>query len=580
MPQHRVRLVCEALERRDAPAIVPLGPEFRANTVTNFHTADAAVALDAAGNFLIAWQAENADGSNNAIKAQRYLNTGAKLGNEFQVNTYTFGSQQAPATVGLPNGDFVIVWGSASAQDGSREGIFGRLYSAAGTPLTGEFQVNEFTLGIQGNASVAVDGDGDFVVAWEGFYEDGDGYGIFARRFNAAGLPLTGEFPINGVTTGDQRFPAVASDAAGNFVVTWRGDDSSGYGIYARRFNPQGQALTGEFTVNATELADQMQPGIAMDSDGDFTIVWQSQFQDAGSAGIYARRYTPAAAPIGSEFRVNTYTTGDQGTPAVAVNAAGDTVVTWQTPNQDGSGLGIYSQRYQANGQPIGGEAKVNFTTNGQQIRPAVASDNYGDYVVAWSSDNAPNSGIYAQHYGKPPVPVAQFTIDDGFGQASNITSVTLTFNTLVTIQPGSITLDGPLGPVTLTLDSTKGTYYQTTTLLTFSGLNVAAYGLIDGNYHITLGTTGIQNYDGLGYDGNGDGSPGPNGGKDFHRYFGDYDGDRDVDVADFAGLRRYFGTTIGQAEFRHYFDADADGDVDLFDFAAFRQHFNSTLAP
>src|SRR4051812_19103447 len=82
------------------------------------------------------------------------------------------------------------------------------------------------------------------------------------------------------------------------------------------------------------------------------------------------RREAPSASPIGPEFRVNTFTTGAQKTffqspQSVAVDAAGDFVVTWSSVGQDGSAYGIYAQRYNAAGVPQGGEFQVNaFTTN------------------------------------------------------------------------------------------------------------------------------------------------------------------------------------------------------------------------
>src|SRR5437867_2874010 len=66
------------------------------------------------------------------------------------------------------------------------------------------------------------------------------------------------------------------------------------------------------------------------------------------------RREMLSVSPIGAEFRVNTYTTGDQRTfiespGSVATDAAGDFVVTWSSFGQTGdSGWGVYAQRYNA----------------------------------------------------------------------------------------------------------------------------------------------------------------------------------------------------------------------------------------
>ena len=76
-------------------------------------------------------------------------------------------------------------------------------------------------------------------MVWQSNGQDGDGDGVFARRFSAAGVPLATEFQINLDTALAQRSPAVAADGSGNFVVVWEslGQDGDSYGVFARRFN-------------------------------------------------------------------------------------------------------------------------------------------------------------------------------------------------------------------------------------------------------------------------------------------------------------------------------------------------------
>src|SRR5688572_27029592 len=93
-----------------------------------------------------------------------------------------------------------------------------------------------------------------------------------------------------------------------------------------------------------------------------------------------------AFAPLGPESRANTTTEGDQSMAAVASDDDGDFVVAWASRGQDGSGLGVYAQRYAATGTPLGGEFLVNTTTAGDQYAPSVAMDADGDFVIAWGS--------------------------------------------------------------------------------------------------------------------------------------------------------------------------------------------------
>ncbi len=95
------------------------------------------------------------------------------------------------------------------------------------------------------------------------------------------------------------------------------------------------------------------------------------------------------AAPgdsLGPEFRVNTHTTGVQVGPSIVADDDGDFVIAWSSLGQDGSGYGIYAQRYATNGTPQGAEFRVNTFTTNSQVNASVAMDADGDFVIAWNS--------------------------------------------------------------------------------------------------------------------------------------------------------------------------------------------------
>ena len=89
-------------------------------------------------------------------------------GSEFRVNTYTTNNQFAPSAAMDSTGDFVVAWNSY-LQDGSLDGVYAQRYNAAGVAQGSEFQVNTYTTSYQERPSVAMDSAGDFVVAWESF---------------------------------------------------------------------------------------------------------------------------------------------------------------------------------------------------------------------------------------------------------------------------------------------------------------------------------------------------------------------------------------------------------------------------
>jgi hypothetical protein len=64
----------------------------------------------------------------------------------------------------------------------------------------------------------------------------------------------------------------------------------------------------------------------------------------------------------GGEFRVNSFTTNNQYNPAVGMDAAGDFVVAWSSYGQDGSGYGVYAQRYKESPGTILDDGSDGFT--------------------------------------------------------------------------------------------------------------------------------------------------------------------------------------------------------------------------
>jgi Ca2+-binding RTX toxin-like protein len=216
-----------------------------------------------------------------------------------------------------------------------------------------------------------MDNDGDFVVTWSSYGQNGSIFGVYAQRYDAAGAAVGGEFKVNTYTSLSQSSPAVAMDADGDFVVTWQShyQDGSSWGVYAQRYDATGAAVGGEFQVNSHTANNQYSPAFAMDNDGDFVVTWQSDGQDGSSYGVYAQRYDAAGAAVGGEFRVNTYTASGQSSPAVAMDNDGDFVVTWSSYGQDGSSWGVYAQRYQP-------ENSVRFDGTALSIRGTHLADN------------------------------------------------------------------------------------------------------------------------------------------------------------------------------------------------------------
>jgi hypothetical protein len=331
-----------------------VGDEFLVNTYTSFHQMRSAVSMDAAGNFVVVWQssfqeggAVNADG----IFGQRFAADGTPTGDEFRVNVFAPEAQERPDIASSPNGDFVVVWESDRQEHPvARDGIYGRQFLADGTPGS-EFHVNTYITQDQARPAAAMDADGDFVVVWTSYSgQDGDLGGIFGQRFDSDGTPNGDEFLVNTTTTGWQDVPDVAMDAEGNFLVAWgdtAGLDGDGQGIFGQRFLADGDPVGGEFQVNTYTTSNQYYPAVASDSNGSFVVVWQSYFAPIARADvIVGQLFADTGAPVGGEFQVNSFTPGFQRYPQIATGGTGLFIVAWDGSN-DGSLNGAFSRLFQ-----------------------------------------------------------------------------------------------------------------------------------------------------------------------------------------------------------------------------------------
>jgi len=396
--------------------------EFRVNTETNGDQFGPVIARLSNGGMVVVWNSEGQDGDSHGIYAQLYDANGLKLGGEFLVNTTTANAQNAPTVSALSGGGFVVGWASV-AQDGYDYGVYAQRFSNAGAKLGGEFRANTETANAQFGVSSAGTGDGGFVLVWHSFGQDAGGdSGIYSQRYNASGAVQGGETLVNTATTGGQLGPAVAGLAGGGYVVVWNGPDAAGNGLFGQVFNASGAKVGGEFTVNAFDAGEQRSVDVVGLAGGGFVAVWTSDFLDGDTTGIVGQRFDATGAKVGPEFIVNATTTDQQDTPEIAALDNGGFAVTWASVGNDGSTWGVFLQRFDASGNPLGPELLINKQVIGAQLLPAVAPFGVDGFMVAWESEgqDGSGSGVYARSYqylsSQPPTAVGEsYTVaEDG----------------------------------------------------------------------------------------------------------------------------------------------------------------------
>ncbi len=221
-------------------------------------------------------------------------------------------------------------------------------------------EVSSQTSHDQQHATVSMNADGSFVVSWTNDNVESGSADIYARQFNGDGSAKGSELLVNSRARDDQMSSSVAMNSAGGFVVSWSSQQQDGgWAVYAERFDSAGNPIGAAFRVDPSDSGDQFYSRVASDAEGNFTVIWQSQ--DGDGAGIFGQRFDCAGNPLGAVFRANSSTAGNQQSADIAMNATGSFVVSWSTDNQD-----VYAQRFNADGTMLGGEFQVNTTTADQ----------------------------------------------------------------------------------------------------------------------------------------------------------------------------------------------------------------------
>src|SRR5262245_8509153 len=147
----------------------------------------------------------------------------------------------------------------------------------------------------------------------------------------------------------------------------------------------------GELVVNTVAANNQSWPSLSMDARGNFVVVWQSNMQDGSGYGVFGQRFDPAGVRVGAEFSVHTTTTGNQAFPGVSVDRRSDFVVVWT--DYQGGGIEIKARLFDRSGKALGAEFRANAYTTGTQAAPAVALDAGGNFVVVWDSAGQDGNG-------------------------------------------------------------------------------------------------------------------------------------------------------------------------------------------
>ncbi len=214
----------------------------------------------------------------------------------------------------------------------------------------------------------------------------------------AAAMACPAEFQVNTHTDSNQANPAIAVDTNGNFIVVWNSyfEWPRSNEIFCRRFDADGSPIGSEFQINTTTSGNQKEASVATDAAGNFVVVWYGP--GISEEDIFGRQFDPNGQPLGDQFGVNSHTESRQRVPKVAMNAAGAFAVVWESDKLEAKPYEwvVSCQLYDSNGLAIGQEFEANLLPGCRN--PDVAMDDNGNFAIVWMQDRSSNS-IMARLY-------------------------------------------------------------------------------------------------------------------------------------------------------------------------------------
>jgi hypothetical protein len=367
------------------------GPELQVNVTTEGIQDDPDVAVGPDGRSMVVWTGPSLAGGDPRgaanVYGRLYDPAGRPTTGEIRLNGVE------PATgarvAAGPAGEFMVVWNGESY-------LTGRVYGADGQPLGGEVRIATLT-DPRGEPAIVADPAGGFLVAWP---ESGNttldiAGSLLLQRLSARGTLVGNEILITRSGGGLR----LAASPLGGFLMTWiESAGSLEADVRALRLDALARPIgTASLRVNTDSVRHPGYPRGAAPvfrADGGFSVVWSNFVFPGypGTEGLFARSYAADGTPAGDVVELRPGYSISNSAPAAVVLSSGAVVVLWYEDGrpEDFDG-GLFGRLYDASWNPLGSDFRVNTFTPDAQIGPVAAPDGSGGFLTAWTSGVGPS---------------------------------------------------------------------------------------------------------------------------------------------------------------------------------------------
>lgn len=361
--------------------------EFGVNSTTAGSQTATALTRNTNGDFVFAFQSDEAVPPNQNVLARIVTSAGVPSGSDFPIQIGPGDLETAPQLATLSNGSVVAVYtdSSATGSTGGTSTVF-RIYSGAtgGSPFLVENESDDQTA-----PAIAALGSGFVITHLDQFSGSTTSNSLSVQRYNADGTANGSQINVGDSANGSPfRAPAIASLADGGFVVVWTADVTAGagenYDVFAQRYTAAGATNGGQIVIN-NETDNQSKPTVVGLASGGFAVAWEDEENGGTANGNIDLVTVNAAGVLGTALDITR--TGRQEAPSIA--ALGDLFVITYASDEAGN-QNIMATA--ANGQGT----LVTTTLDGSagaQIDPAVAALFNGAFTTAWTDATGDGSG-------------------------------------------------------------------------------------------------------------------------------------------------------------------------------------------
>ena len=278
-----------------------------------------------AGDFAVVWSSLEPGA---ALRLRGFDATSAALGTDVAISLMP-PVEAHPGLARAPDGSLVVVWEAAGLISGGR-------YSSAGAPLDAIFTASQAGTGMSERPDVALAPGGDGLVVWRGVLTGKvSTTAILARPLS--GGPIGTQVTVDPVITDVQRGPQVAAFAGGGFIVTWSGyeevDDTTATRVFGARYAGGQIVDDSAFELDTPPASTVLDPAVAADAASNYLVVWQ---QDGRIRG---QRFWSDGRLQGPSFPVSDTVdpTVQDASPAVSIAGTGDAMVVWRQSQVSGA---------------------------------------------------------------------------------------------------------------------------------------------------------------------------------------------------------------------------------------------------